>query len=32
MSNNERERRNFTEEFKEQIVQLYLNGKSKADI
>ncbi len=32
MSNTKRERRNFTEEFKEQRVQLYLNGKSKADI
>lgn len=32
MSNNKRERRNFTEEFKEQIVKLYLNVKSKADI
>lgn len=32
MSNNKKERRNFTEEFKEQIVKLYLNGKSKADI
>jgi len=32
MSNNKRERRNFTEEFKEQIIKLYLNGKSKTDI
>ncbi len=32
MSNTKRERRTFTDEFKEQIVQLYLNGKSKADI
>lgn len=27
-----RERRNFTDEFKHQMVQLYLNGKSRADI
>ena len=32
MSNNYRQRRKFTAEFKEQIVQLYLNGKSKSDI
>lgn len=27
-----RERRVFTEEFKEQVVKLYLNGKSKSEI
>ena len=27
-----RARRDFTDEFKEQMVQLYLNGKTKADI
>lgn len=27
-----RQRREFTEEFKQQMVQLYNNGKSKADI
>lgn len=27
-----RERRTFTEEFKKQMVQLYENGKSRADI
>ena len=27
-----RERRDFTDEFKEQMVQLYLSGKRKADI
>ena len=27
-----RERRDFTDEFKQQMVQLYLNGKRKADI
>ncbi len=32
MSKSYRPRRNFTDEFKEQIVQLYLNGKSKSDI
>lgn len=32
MSNLKRDRRLFTEEFKNQIVQLYLNGKSKSDI
>ncbi|MBN2795338.1 MAG: transposase [Clostridia bacterium] len=32
MSNSNRPRRKFTDEFKEQIVQLYLNGYSKADI
>lgn len=32
MSRTNRPRRKFTDEFKEQIVQLYLNGKSKADI
>ena len=32
MPNKNRPRWNFTEEFKEQIVQLYLSGKSKADI
>ena len=32
MSNTKRPRRKFTDEFKEQIVQLYLNGKSKAEI
>ena len=28
----QRQRRTFTDEFKEQVVQLYLNGKSKAEI
>lgn len=32
MSNKYRQRRTFTAEFKEQVVQLYLNGKSKSDI
>jgi len=32
MPNKNRPRQNFTEEFKEQIVQLYLSGKSKAEI
>ncbi len=32
MTNTRKPRRNFTDEFKEQIVQLYLNGKSKSDI
>jgi len=32
MSNTKRPRRKFTDEFKEQIVQLYLNGKNKAEI
>ena len=33
MSNTtKRQRRQFTDEFKEQVVQLYLNGKSKVDI
>jgi len=32
MSKSYRTRRKFTDEFKEQIVQLYLNGKSKSDI
>ena len=32
MSNTNRQRRKFTDEFKEQIVQLYLNGKSKSEI
>jgi transposase len=32
MSNEKRDRRIFTDEFKSQIVQLYLNGKSKTDI
>ena len=32
MSNTNRQRRKFTDKFKEQIVQLYLNGKSKSDI
>lgn len=32
MSKSYRPRRKFTDEFKEQIVQLYLNGKSKSDI
>ena len=32
MSNTNRPRRNFTDEFKEQIIQLYLSGKSKTDI
>lgn len=27
-----RQRRTYTEEFKEQLVQLYLNGKRKCDI
>lgn len=27
-----RQRRDFTDSFKEQMVQLYLNGKTKADI
>ncbi len=29
---NKKERRSFTEGFKNQMVQLYLNGKSKLDI
>jgi transposase len=29
---NKRERRTFTEEFKNQMVQLYLNGKRRCDI
>lgn len=29
---NKRERRTYTEEFKKQIVSLYLNGKSRADL
>lgn len=29
---NKRERRAFTEEFKKQIIQLYLNGKRRCDI
>ncbi len=32
MSNKKRQRRQFTDEFKEQVVQLYLNGKNKSDI
>jgi len=32
MSKSYRPRRKFTDEFKEQIVQLYLSGKSKSDI
>ena len=32
MSKTRRKRRNFTKEFKEQVVQLYLNGKSKSEI
>lgn len=32
MSNSKRNRREFTDEFKKQIVQLYLNGKSKSEI
>ena len=32
MSKAKRPRRKFTDEFKEQIVQLYLNGKSKSEI
>ncbi len=32
MSTTKRPRRKFTDEFKEQIVQLYLNGKSKSEI
>lgn len=32
MSNVKRNRREFTDEFKKQIVQLYLNGKSKSEI
>lgn len=31
-TSNKRERRTFTDEFKKQMVQLYLNGKRKADI
>ncbi len=30
--NTKRPRRNFTKEFKKQMVDLYLNGKSQADI
>lgn len=29
---NKRERRTFTDEFKNQMVQLYLNGKRRCDI
>lgn len=32
MSTTKRPRRVFTDEFKEQVVKLYLNGKSKAEI
>ena len=32
MSMTKRKRRIFTEEFKKQIVRLYLNGKSKSEI
>jgi transposase len=32
MSKTKRKRRIFTEEFKKQIVQLYLNGKPKSEI
>ena len=32
MSKTKRQRRNFTDEFKEQVVQLFLRGKSKSDI
>ncbi|WP_430885351.1 transposase [Fusibacter sp. JL216-2] len=32
MSKTKRPRRQFTDEFKEQIVQLYLTGKSKSEI
>ncbi len=32
MSNTNRQRRNFTDDFKEQVVQLYLNGKSKEEL
>jgi len=32
MSKTKRKRRIFTEEFKKQIVRLYLNGKSKSEI
>ena len=32
MSNNKRERRTFTDDFKKQIIQLYLSGKPKSDI
>jgi len=32
MSKNYRQRRTFTDEFKEQVVQLYLNGKNKSEI
>ena len=31
-SNPKRKRRTFTDEFKNQLVQLYLNGKRKSDI
>jgi len=31
-SNKKRNRRTYTEEFKNQLVQLYLNGKRKCDI
>lgn len=32
MTNNKRERRTFTAEFKHQMVQLYQNGKPRKDI
>ena len=32
MSNTKRSRREFTDEFKKQIVRLYSNGKSKSEI
>ena len=32
MNITKRERRTFTDEFKNQMVQLYLNGKRKSDI
>ena len=32
MSKTKRPRRKFTDEFKEQMVKLYLNGKSKSEI
>ncbi|PEL16136.1 transposase, partial [Bacillus pseudomycoides] len=32
MTNNKRERRTFTAEFKHQMVQLYQNGKLRKDI
>ena len=32
MNTTNRKRRNFTDQFKEQVVQLYLAGKSKSEI